>query len=61
MLGFDGQYPVVQPKAKFGHFLLKNCKKSAVNHCIEKPILLNFINLSPTFCPTLSEETDFYF
>ena len=53
MLGFDGEYPAVQPKAKFWHFLVKNCKKSAVKHSIEKPILLNFVNLSPTFCPRL--------
>ena len=47
MLGFDGEYPAVHPKAKFLHFLVKNCKESAVKHCIEKPILLNFLNLSP--------------
>ena len=42
-------YPAVQPKAKFWRFLVKNHKKSAVKHSIEKPILLNFVNLSPTF------------
>ena len=60
MLGFDGAYQAVQPRAKFWHFLVKNCKKSAVKHSIEKPILLNFVNLSPTFCPRLSEETNLH-
>ena len=53
MLVFDGEYPAVQPKAKFWHFFVKNCKKSAVKHSIEKPIFLNFVNFSPTFCPRL--------
>ena len=53
MLGFNGEFPAVHPKAKFWRFLVKNCKKSAVEHSIEKPILLNFVNLSPTFCPKL--------
>ena len=61
MLGFDGEYPAVHPKARFWRFLVKNYKKSAVKHSIEKPILLNFVNLSPTFCPRLSQETDFHF
>ena len=53
MLGFDGQYTAVHPKANFLRFLEKNCKKSAEKHSIEKLILLNFVNLSPTFCPGL--------
>ena len=48
MLGFDGEYPAVQPKAKCWHFLVKNCKKSVVKYSIEKPILLNFVNSSLT-------------
>ena len=47
-LGFDGKYP-----AKFSRFPVKNRKKLAVKHSIEKPFLLNFVNLSPTFCPRL--------
>ena len=43
MLGFDGEYSAVQPKAKFWCFLVKDCKKSAVKHSIEKPILLKFL------------------
>ena len=31
----------------------KNCKNSAKRHSIEKPILLNFANLSSIFCPRL--------
>ena len=61
MFGFNGEYPAVHPKVKFWRFLLKNCKKSAVKHSIEKSILLNFVNFSPTFCPRLSEGTDFHF
>ena len=53
MLEFDGELPVVHPKAKFDVFWQKNCKNSAVKHSIEKPVLLNFVNLSPTFCPRL--------
>ena len=34
-------------------FFGKNRKKSAVKHSIEEPILLNVVNLSPTFCPRL--------
>ena len=56
--GFDGEYPAVHPKAKFWRFLVKDYKKSAVKHSIEKSIFLliynlNFVNLSPTFCPRL--------
>ena len=53
MLGFDGEYPAALPKAKFWHFWVKNRKISAVKHSIEKPTFLNFVNLSPTFCPRL--------
>ena len=53
MLGFDGLYPAVHPEAKIWRFLVKNCKRSAVKHSTEKPILLNFVNLSPTLCPRL--------
>ena len=35
------------------NFLVKSCKKSAVKHCTEKPISLNFVNLSAAFCPRL--------
>ena len=61
VIGFDGEYPAVHPKAKFWRLLVKNCKKSAVNHSTEKPILVNFVNVFPKCCPTFSDETDFYF
>ena len=61
MLGFDGEYPAVYPKAKFSLSLVKSRKKSAVKQSIEKPILFNFVNLPTTVYPRLSEETDFYF
>ena len=41
--------------------LLENWEKSAAKHSTEKTILLNFVNLSTTFCPRLSEKKDFYF
>ena len=47
------EYLAVHPKAKFWHFSVKNRKKSAGKHSIEKPILLNFVKLSPIFCPRL--------
>ena len=53
MLEFDGEYSARHPKAKFRCFLVKNCKKSAVKHSVEKPILVNFVNLSTAFCPRL--------
>ena len=43
----------VHQKAKFWRLLVKICKKSVVKHCRENPILLNFVNLSPNFCPRL--------
>ena len=41
MLGSDGEYTSVHPKAKFWRVSVKNHKKSAVKDSIEKPILLN--------------------
>ena len=40
-------------KSQILTYLVKNRKKSAVKHSIQKPILLNFVNLSPTFCSRL--------
>ena len=60
MLGFDGKYPVVHPKAIFWCFLAENCKKLAVKHSVEKPIPLNFVNLSPSFCPRLYYAAKYY-
>ena len=46
MLGFDG---------KILTFSLKTGKKSAVKHFIQKPILLDFVNLFTTFYPGLHD------
>ena len=53
MLVFDGKYLAGYPNSKFWRFSGKNRKISAVKHSIEKPVLLNFVNLSTTFCPRL--------
>ena len=53
MLGFDGQYSAGHPKATFWRFLVKICKISPTKQFIEERILLNFVNLSTTFCPRL--------
>ena len=58
MLRFDGK---LLTKSQIWRFLVKNWKKSAVKHFIEKPILLNFTNLLPNFCPRLSEEKNLHF
>ena len=56
MLGFNGEYPAAYPKAKFRRLWVKSLKKSAVKQSIEKPILLNFVNLSPSLCPRLQHQ-----
>ena len=53
MLGIDGEYSSSHPKAKFWRFSVKNRKILAEKHFIEKPILLNFVNLCTAFCPRL--------
>ena len=49
-LVFDGEYP---DKRQISIFVQENCEKSALRHSIEKPILLNFMNLSTIPCPRL--------
>ena len=53
MLEFDDEYPAVHLKTKFWGFSVKSRKRLAVKQTTEKPILLNFVNVSPTFCPRL--------
>ena len=53
MLEFDGEYPAVHLKVKILTIFGKKMQKKAVKLSMEKPILLNFVNLSPTFCPEL--------
>ena len=50
MFGFDGKCSAGHPKAKFRLFSLI-ARVSALKHFIEKPILLNFVNLSTALCP----------
>ena len=54
MLGFNGKCPAVYPKRQILNFLLEKHKKSPVKHFLEKPILVNFVNLSSVFRPTLA-------
>ena len=53
MLESDGEYPGGHPTIKFGGFAIKITKNQLKKHSIAKPILLNFVNLSTTFCPRL--------
>ena len=55
MLGFDDVYSAGHLNAKFCHFSVKNGKKSAIKHSIEKLGLLNSVNLYTILCPRLSE------
>ena len=57
MLGFDGEYPAIYPKAKFSRWSVKNCKKTSCKTFHRKPTLPNFVNLSITLCPRLYLET----
>ena len=50
----DGEYPFVHPRVNCRPFFGKNHKKLHVKYSIEKPILLNFVDLSHTFCQILS-------
>ena len=47
------KYPAGYLKAIFCRLLVKNCKTPVVKHSIKKTVLLNFGNLSATFCPRL--------
>ena len=51
MLGTDSAYPTDYPEGKFWQ-LLENYKQLFVKPSIEKPNLINFVNLW-TFCPIL--------
>ena len=45
--------PSWPPERQMLIFLPKNCEKSAIKHSIEKPNLLNLMNLSKIHCPRL--------
>ena len=49
-LAFIGKYSV---KRKIWTFVLRNCKKSVVEHSIERLTILYFVDLSTIFCPRL--------
>ena len=46
MLGTDSKVPSRPPTSQNFTPVLQNCEKSAVKHSIEKPMLLNFVDLS---------------
>ena len=54
------QVPSRPPKKQILSFVLENSKKSVVKHPIEKPVLLNFLNLSTILSPRLPEKTHFH-
>ena len=56
MFGFDGEYPAGHPKSTFWRFSVKNHKKLAVKHSVEKYVLLIFVNLSTHFIQDWSWE-----
>ena len=51
--GNDGKVISRPPKRHILTVLLQNCKTSAVKRFIEKPMLLDFVDLSSIFCPKL--------
>ena len=59
MLGIDWKVLSRFLKGQILTVVLQKCEKSAAKTSIEKPIL-NFVNLSPTLCPRLSQEKLFY-
>ena len=60
MLPIDGKVLSSPRKKQILTKLTQNCKKSAVEHSIEKFMLLNLLDLFTIFCPRLSEEIYFY-
>ena len=61
MLGNDGRQAISRPpKRQILTVKLQNCKKSAVKHSIEKPVILNFLNLSTIIYPRLYEKIYFH-
>ena len=50
MFGNDDKVLSRSFKKQIMIIVLQNSKKSAVKHSIEKPMLLNFVNLSTIFC-----------
>ena len=61
ILRFHSEYPAVHSIDKFHCVFVKNCKKSAVKHSMNKTVLLNFVNLSPAVRPRLPDEIYLHF
>ena len=55
------QFKKTKDLRKLGNFKKIPEMRGFVEHSIEKPILLNFVNLSPNFCSKLCEKTNFHF
>ena len=53
MLGLMVSTQAATQKPNFDINLVESWKQSAIKHSIEKPVLLNFVNLSTTFCTRL--------
>ena len=53
MLRNDGKVFRRSPKKQILTVVLQNCEKSAVEYSIGKPMLLNMLDLSIIYCPTL--------
>ena len=49
VLGIDEKVLSRPPKRNILRSVLQSCKKSAVKHFIEKPMLFNFMDLSTIF------------
>ena len=50
MVGTDDKVLSQVPQKHILTVVLQNCQKSTVKHSIEKPMLLNFLDLSTIFC-----------
>ena len=53
MLGIDRRVTSWLPRRNILTAVLQNCKNSAVKYSIEKPMFINFVDLSKIFCPKL--------
>ena len=56
----DGKVFSPPPKRKILTVVLHNCEIAAVKRAFVKSMLLNFVDLSTKFYPTLSEDTYFH-
>ena len=61
MLGTNGKVLTWPPKTKILTFAQQNFEESATKRFIDKPMLLNFMNLSTLFRPSLYNINFFIF